>query len=180
MKPRPAEVIPQPAASRSAARPDGDSDPAPIPEDDPLYRSHLEGVVDFLNPRGFSFFKDRRHVAGFQSHQFSNLPENPSQWELRTLDLISLQLHEDPVAYVSSELPRMDESAQGLGAAPLDRFESAALGHLVGGEDLVVGRSQTGMRMVGSIRSTKGCITCHEGQRGELLGAFSYTLQARP
>jgi hypothetical protein len=179
MEPRPAEVIPQPAASMSAARPDGDLDPAPIPEDHPLYRSHLDGVLDFLNPRGFGFVKDRRHVAGFQSHQFSNLPGPPSQWELRTLDLISLQMHETPVAYVSSELPRMDA----LGKAPvrpLDSFESAALGRLVGGEDLVVGRSQTGMRMVGSIRSTKGCIRCHEGQRGELLGAFSYTLQARP
>jgi hypothetical protein len=92
--------------------------------------------------------------------------------------LIGLQLHETPVAYVSSELPRMDELRKAP-VRPLDRFESAALGHLVGGEDLVVGRSPTGMRMVGSIRSTEGCLRCHEGQRGELLGAFSYTLQAR-
>ena len=30
--------------------------------------------------------------------------------------------------------------------------------------------------MLGAIRSAKQCVQCHGGQRGDLLGAFSYTL----
>jgi len=41
------------------------------------------------------------------------------------------------------------------------------------GEDLYVRED----RMLGSIRSTKQCIACHGGERGVLLGAFSYTLR---
>lgn len=32
--------------------------------------------------------------------------------------------------------------------------------------------------VLGAIRSGKQCLSCHEGERGELLGAFLYTLAA--
>ena len=50
---------------------------------------------------------------------------------------------------------------------------SDGLATLRKGEDLYVRED----RMLGSIRSTKQCIACHGGERGVLLGAFSYTLR---
>ena len=32
-------------------------------------------------------------------------------------------------------------------------------------------------RMLGAVRATKQCLECHGGNRGDLLGAFSYTLR---
>ncbi len=32
--------------------------------------------------------------------------------------------------------------------------------------------------MLGAVRSAKQCVKCHGGSRGDLLGAFSYTLRA--
>jgi mono/diheme cytochrome c family protein len=30
--------------------------------------------------------------------------------------------------------------------------------------------------MLGAVRSTRQCVACHGGDRGDLLGAFSYAL----
>jgi hypothetical protein len=81
--------------------------------------------------------------------------------------------------YVSENLPRMEE----LKSAPtrnLSAFEQDGLKALRGGEDLVVDSHLNQIRMVGSIRATKACMKCHEVNRGELLGAFSYLLQRDP
>jgi hypothetical protein len=43
---------------------------------------------------------------------------------------------------------------------------------------LVVSGGRGPLRMVGSVRSLKQCIPCHGGRRGDLLGAFSYSLSA--
>jgi hypothetical protein len=137
---------------------------------------HRDSLVDFVHPQGFGYVKDRRHVAGYQAHQFSRAPEPPPPWRLQTLDLVGLVVHEAPVAYVSAHLPRMDE----LREAPtrsLDAFESAGLASLRGGEDLVVREANGSLRMLGAIRSTKRCVECHGGERGDLLGCFSYTFR---
>ena len=34
-------------------------------------------------------------------------------------------------------------------------------------------------RMFGALRATKQCLKCHDAARGDLLGAFSYTLRAK-
>ena len=70
---------------------------------------HDAGTLDFVNPVGFGFMKDRRHVAGFQSHAFSEVPDSTPRWCVERLDLIGLLLHPEPVAYVSDKLPAMDE-----------------------------------------------------------------------
>jgi hypothetical protein len=143
---------------------------------DDLRWMHLYGVLDFVHPKGFGFIKDRRHVAGFQSHQFSEQPKPGRRWALKTLDLVGLVVHDKPVAYVSANLPRMDELRRAP-TRPLDAFETAGLKSLRGGEDLFVRDTPDGHRRVlGAVRSGKHCLSCHEGQRGELLGAFSYTL----
>jgi hypothetical protein len=141
-----------------------------------LYDIHQDSVADFINPPGFGYVKDRQRVAGFQAHQFSKTPE-AKPWRLQTLDLVGLVVHEEPVVYISAHLPRMEE----LREAPLrslDDFETTGLATLQAGEDLYVREGAEVRRMLGAIRSTKQCLSCHGGQRGDLLGAFSYTFAA--
>lgn len=71
----------------------------------------------------------------------------------------------------------MDEARQ-LPTRPLDRFEEAALKELRRGKDIIVETPADGIRMLGALRNAKQCMKCHGGDRGDLLGAFSYTLQA--
>jgi hypothetical protein len=133
---------------------------------------HEAGVLDFLNPNGFGYVKDRK-VAGFQSHGMSKVQDSVPPWQIARIDLVSLLVHEKPVAYVSSNLPKMDELRK-VPTRPLDAFEAEGLQSLKNGEDLFVRGTDDKVRMVGSIRAAKQCIECHGGKRGDLLGAFSY------
>ncbi len=133
-------------------------------------------ILDFVNPRGFGFLKDRRHVAGFEPHRFHEVPASNSRWQVQTLELVSLLKHDEPAVYVSDSLPRMDR-LDGLRTRPLDPFESVGLDTLRGGDDLQTSRGAEGVRMLGAIRSLKRCVACHGGARGDLLGAFSYNLR---
>jgi hypothetical protein len=60
---------------------------------------------------------------------------------------------------------------------PLDAFEMTALTELRSGADLHIGEGGDVGRFLGAIRSTKQCIECHGGERGALLGAFTYRLR---
>ncbi|MBX7105171.1 MAG: hypothetical protein K1X57_13905 [Gemmataceae bacterium] len=136
---------------------------------------HRDSFRDFVNPKGWGFIKDRKHVAGFVPHRMSTSPRGADDWSLQTLDLVGLLMHDKPVAYVSENLPRMDQ----LKTAPtrdLDPFEAAGIAALRGGEDLYARQNATTLRMLGAIRAVEQCTTCHACDRGELLGAFSYTL----
>lgn len=165
--------LPQPGAtSPSSWKPEA-MQSGPIPSDG-LLSLHVASVLDFVNPMGFGFIKDREHVAGFQAHYISESPKESERWKLQRLDLIGLLLHKEPVAYVSEHLPRMDE----LRAAPTrspDEFETIGLSALRGGDDLFVRERGVECRMLGALRAARQCLSCHDVERGELLGAFSYT-----
>jgi hypothetical protein len=154
-----------------------------------------DSVKNFVFAQGWGYLKDRRHVAGFLPHRFRQVPaptgqrkvEDPAKqlgqvpvpttrWTVRTLDLVGLLLHDEPVVYISDHLPRMDE-LRGAPTRPPDKFESLGLASLRHGEDLFISRDGECLRMLGAVYSTKQCVACHGGQRGDLLGAFSYTLQ---
>jgi hypothetical protein len=170
--------VPQPDPRSDFLWSPGETTWKPRPWDDDLYRVHRDGVLDFANADGFGFVKDRRHVAGFESHRFSRVPGPAEKWTVQTLDLVGLLTHEAPVAYVSAHLPRMDELREAP-TRPLDGFETSGLEGLLRGEDLVLGATSEGLRMLGVIRSVRQCVQCHGGERGDLLGAFSYTLRPR-
>jgi hypothetical protein len=142
----------------------------------PFAQLHESGVLDFSYPEGFGLFVDRSRIAGFRPHQFSAVPGPEERWEVRRLDLISLLLHDAPVAYVSEDLPRMD-ALRAAPTRPLDSFEAAALEDLRKGEDLLVSGPEGEMRMLGAVRATEQCLKCHGAERGDLLGAFSYLLR---
>lgn len=190
------QTVPQPGPRVEATWSPGDGLGAPA-GDKPFLGLLLEDSVgEFVFRQGWGFPRDRRHVAGFVSHRFGRVPvpddgwrvqddltekfttlDPPAtRWQVQTLDLVGLLLHEEPVVYVSERLPAMDK-LDGAPTRPLNRFEKLAMATLQAGDDLVVGRDGDGLRMLGGIRSSKQCVICHGGQRGDLLGAFSYTLK---
>jgi hypothetical protein len=96
-------------------------------------------------------------------------------WKVQSVELVGLLLNEEPRVYISDELPRMDR----LRKAPtrtLNTFETVGLEQLKNGEHLFVRDTPHGIRMLGAIRSIEQCVKCHGGERGDLLGAFSYSL----
>lgn len=150
-------------------------EPADAKHTDNMRSLHRDSVADFANTASFGYIKDRQNVAGFQKHQVSKVPTLTPPWKLQTLDLVGLLLHDKPRVYVSEHLPRMEE----LRTAPtrdLDDFESAGLPALQRGEDLFVRERGAERRMLGAIRAVRQCLACHEAERGDLLGAFSYRM----
>lgn len=149
----------------------------PTPRDAPAFnRLHEAGVLDFVNPGGFGYVKDRRNVAGFLSHGFSKVPNTEPEWKVARLELVGLLRHENPVVYLSEKLPQMDQ-LKDAPTRPLDAFEEKGLAALRGGEDLYLGEGDDAGRFLGAVRSAKQCAECHGGERGALLGAFSYRMQ---
>ncbi len=144
-----------------------------------LWDTHGSSLTDFGRLDTFGLFKDIEHVAGFQPHHFSKTPQL-EHWQLQTIDLVGLVLHEQPAVYISEHLPSMAE-LRGSATRPADTFEALGLKVLQSGEDLFVRAGADGGRALGSIRSASQCLPCHGGQRGDLLGAFSYTfIRERP
>ena len=96
-------------------------------------------------------------------------------WHVARLELVSLLVHDEPCAYVSANLPQMDE-VRNVSTRSLDQFESQALARLRAGEDLVTESGPHAIRMLGPILASNDCLKCHGVERGTLLGCFSYTL----
>jgi hypothetical protein len=167
----PEETIPQP--NPSIQPPDLASAPLLPASGKDLLKIHDDNTVDFLDPYDFGYIRDREHVAGFRPHQFHELPRAPKRWRVNRLELVGLLQYDEPVVYLSVNLPRMDELSQAP-TRSVDGFEKEALGGLRHGEDLMVQETPQQMRLLGSIRAVETCLRCHQVQRGELLGAFSY------
>jgi hypothetical protein len=142
-------------------------------EEADMNRLHIGSVLDFVRPGEFGTFKSRREVRDFKPHQSSRMPDSRRRWRVQSIELVSLLLHDEPVIYVSHRLPAMNEVRE-VPTRLLDAFETSRLGALRRGEDLSIGATADGVRMLGAIRSARQCIRCHEGERGDLLGAFSY------
>jgi hypothetical protein len=139
---------------------------------------HLHNTLHFVNPAGFGAMKNRRNVAGFQAHQFNQLIEE-KPWKITRIELVGLLLEDRPRVYVTETLPRMQDM-RGVPTRSPDAFESAGLERLLGGDELYIRDLADGIRMLGAIRSAQQCIKCHGGERGALLGTFSYGLRREP
>ncbi len=151
----------------------------------PFWSIHQEGLVEFAYSSGFGYVRDRDHVAGFRPHQFRSVPtawgqdRGKTTWQVRKLELVSLLKYDQPAVYVSDRLPSMASVAE-LKTRPLDEFESSALAALRRGEDLLRSVNGDTLRVLGSVRVGTHCLKCHEAERGDLLGAFSYQLKREP
>ncbi|MBN9518748.1 hypothetical protein J0H58_09550 [bacterium] len=138
-------------------------------------RMHTAGLFDFVNPGGWGYARSRREVAGFLPHAFSRVPE-ASEWKVERVELVGLLRHADPVVYQSERLPAMAD-VKDAPTRSLDAFEIAGLKAIRRGEDGFAGRRGDEVRFVGAVRSANACVGCHGGERGDLLGAFSYRLR---
>jgi hypothetical protein len=139
---------------------------------------HFISLLDFLNLDRMGYVESRRQVAGFASHQFQDVPKPLEPWSLRSLQLVGLLRHETPLVYISERLPQMDKLA-GVPTRKLTTFEQSAFEKLQRGESLIAEVAGKRARMLGAIRSVDQCLKCHAGNRGDLLGAFSYSLDQK-
>jgi hypothetical protein len=104
------------------------------------------------------------------------------RWAVRRVELIGLLMHDTPVVYLNPEnkLPTM-AGAKGAKTRAPTAFESGGLRDLSAGKETVILDATTNqVRMVGAIRMANACTKCHEGARGDLLGAFTYDLVREP
>ena len=177
-----------------------------LPSEAALAGFHTSAAYNFARPDSWGLVKSKTEVAGFQPHALKGHPapearrlpdrDNPvkdkdgrvlryptkEQWLVRGVELISLLTHETPVAYVNPEkqLPTV-AAVKDAKTRALTEPESRALKELAGGKDVVVLDAVTNqVRMVGAIRMAAACMKCHEGSRGDVLGAFSYELVRVP
>ncbi|MGE3242298.1 MAG: hypothetical protein AB7I57_14580 [Pirellulales bacterium] len=142
---------------------------------------HAELLFDFGDRNRTGYVRSRREVSGFEPHQVTKRPtmptdeDPPTHWQVNRLELVSLLRHDTPRVYTAPELPAMDQLAD-VPHRELNRFELASLPKLESDEDLVVDQQPSRIQMLGAIRAATSCLDCHDCQRGQLLGAFSYEL----
>jgi hypothetical protein len=99
-------------------------------------------------------------------------------WEIKSLDLVGVVMHDTPVVYMSEKIPAMKDLST-KPTRPLDYFELAGLEQLLKGEAIYVRSKDDTLRVLGPIQAGKACLKCHhESKEGDLLGAFSYTIRA--
>lgn len=139
------------------------------------HRLHTDGLLDFVNPDGWGYARSRGQVAGFLPHAFSRVPEG-REWKVVRVELVGLLKHPEPVVYPSDRLPAMAD-LKDAPTRPPDAFEAAGVAAIRKGDDGLAGRRGDEVRYVGAVRSAEACVTCHGGERGDLLGAFSYRLR---
>lgn len=167
---------------------------------------HASTTLEFSRPDSWGLVKDKKQVAGFQPHTLEFIPDaharsrydmkNPikdktgkavslplvERWAVRKVELIGLLMHDSPVVYLTPDgkLPTMD-AAKDANTRELSKFESDGLKDLAAGKEVVTVDATTNqVRMVGAIRMANACLKCHEGKRGDLLGAFTYDLVRDP
>ena len=138
-----------------------------------LHRTRVPAF--FESGRQFGYVRDRKHVAGFLPHGFQLGYEDEEKPQARSIELVGLVVHPEPVVYRTGGLPTMANLPK-IPTRPLDAFETKGLAELTSGSRLFVRQTPTGLRMLGPIRATKQCTECHGCERGRLLGAFSYAI----
>jgi hypothetical protein len=139
---------------------------------------------NFLYPSTFGYIAKHAQAAGFQPHAFitgfPELKQEQGQFELKRLELISLLKFPEPRVYVLDHLPRMDQIlSDNVETRELNAFEQNGLQQFQTGESLIMSQESGQIRMVGALRAIKQCTSCHDAQRGDVLGAFSYEFAAK-
>ena len=74
----------------------------------------------------------------------------------------------------------IDNLAGNTPSRALDAFEAFALTKIQKGSNLIKMENGHQIRAVGAIRAAQTCLRCHDGNVGELLGAFTYFIAKTP
>jgi hypothetical protein len=102
-------------------------------------------------------------------------PPETIRYRLKSLELIGIAKHATPVAFVIAS--HTDRSGVEH-TRPLSRFEQQALARLRSANEAVGETTSSGRDVVGAIRATGECTSCHATSKAsDLLGAFSYRLE---
>ncbi len=158
-----------------------------LPHVDTHEKLHASSLLAFVSPESTGFLFEPKVAAGFQSHAMRLPPQNfaktfleEQQLTLKSLQLVSLHRFGAPRAYVLDHLPRMDQlTDENVPTRKLSHFERSAIVTLRQNPnaDIVTAITDEGAAMVGSVRAYESCLECHSGERGRLLGAFTYTFE---
>ncbi len=158
---------------------------SPQPADPLLQSLHSSTFINFIDPERTPYIRSRDEVAGFEAHLVSSIegegpkPKRDPDWQVVRLELVSLLRHTEPRVYIAENLPEMDKLAD-VPNRPLNAFEQGALPQLATQQDVVVNQTSDRIEMLGALRAGNKCLECHQGERGKLLGAFSYSLTPLP
>jgi hypothetical protein len=137
-----------------------------------LARLHTERVEKFVAEDGFGM----RRVITMKAPTPIVLPvdKKGNVYDVKSLDLVSLKKDADPIVFVSAASRHVKKQKDAVKRAP-DEFETAAFKKLAD-EEVVWMTSGEEIRMVGALRATEDCMSCHKAENGQIIGAFSYTL----
>lgn len=162
-----------------------------MPETELISSFHERGLQNFAVANRNGFVKDLDNVAGFQPHQllmpgwngsilkYRQRKDSDIDWVVNRINLISLMAHDTPRVYVSDELPTM-QSAEQRETRPLNEFEKSGLESFENGQTVYYSAKPNRIELIGAIRAGAHCLECHQGQRGKVLGAFTYEILRTP
>ncbi|MFK7769098.1 MAG: hypothetical protein AB8B55_17880 [Mariniblastus sp.] len=155
---------------------------------------HTQRQNEFADPDSLGYVENVDSVAGFESHQIHGAYLNtlrgandsvdtlePIAWKTNRFQLVGLTIHAAPVAYVSENLPNMEElRGDTAETRRLSDFEMTSLEELKKGEDVVIMATKNRIQMLGALRASAQCLECHTVKRDQVLGAFSYEFIRQP
>ena len=165
--------VPQPSSpGHPSSLFDGSTPLKLLPAEKQMLEMNSDSVINFAYPQGFGFLAGPRQAAGFRSHRFRELPRPAIQ----RIELIGFAPSRDTGGVHHGESANDGRSRES---------PHAAARHLRNGSpcQTAEGRGRDRRRGGGGIADgrrdplAKQCATCHDGNRGELLGAFTYTLR---
>ena len=118
----------------------------------------------------------------------SRIPQiTPRDWMLAVdgklysvgkLELLSF-IHDgeqDVVAYENSWNVLARNSLSGYEQRPLTEFEQRVVDYLRSGGEPVLHHKNLETRLVAPLTASESCLQCHDGEKGDVVGAFSYSL----
>jgi len=108
-------------------------------------------------------------------------PAAKSSWKLVRLELIGLRDHGIPVSVAAPQMAKGNRLNRGLAVAS-NEFERSAIQQLLSklDADVIVQEEREEIQVVGALRATERCQSCHDVRRGELLGGLTYRLIRLP
>lgn len=122
-----------------------------------------------------------RPVAILTLNNGTRLARRERVWLLESRQLMSVNAPTGPTVYLNAPrsqhyLTQSNWNSKTADKMRLDSFEEAALKQLRAGDEVVLRSDSHKLRMLGAVRSRKDCLSCHKGEVGALLGAFTYML----
>ena len=91
-------------------------------------------------------------------------------------DRVSLLENDPPAVYLTEGFVNM-RMLDDIETRPLTAFEKDAVDRLAEGALVAQGREDDKLAFVGAIRAEKKCLSCHDAEVGDFLGAFVYRCQ---